>query len=46
MAEPGTVTRLCAGAAGGILVFDRDVPESFAKLGAWLKAARKGCVGG
>jgi hypothetical protein len=44
--DPGTVTRLCAGAAGGILVFDHDVPESFQQLGTWLKAARKGCVGG
>ena len=44
--EPGTITRLCAGAAGGLLVFDRDVPDSFHRLSVWLKAARKGCVGG
>ena len=37
--DMGMVTRLCAGAAGGVLVFDRDSPSSFEALAAWLAAA-------
>ena len=44
--DMGMVTRLCAGAAGGVLVFDRDSPKSFEALGAWLQAAKQGAVGG
>jgi|EP01044_Picomonas_judraskeda_P002528 hypothetical protein len=44
--DMGMVTRLCAGAAGGILMFDRDSPSSFEALGAWLAAAKQGAVGG
>jgi hypothetical protein len=44
--DPAMVTRLCAGAAGGLLVFDRDSARSFEAMGASLAAARQGSVGG
>ena len=40
--DAAMTTRLCAGSAGGIAVFDRDSPRSFEALAACLRAAKQG----
>jgi len=46
VSESASVARLCAGGAGGVVVFDCSTPASFERLPAWLAATRQSCVGG